>query len=201
MVSRRPSHSSKLDRMRTRAVARREVRSNGVFVYGVKTTGIYCRPVCPARPHPKNLVFFDHAQSAESAGYRACKRCRPEVALGLAASQGTRAVLGRALRRMKSGEYHQEGETLFAEKLGIGGRHLRRIFKAEFGISPKRYADEVRLQAVLQFVLHSARPFAEISETGGFGSIRRFNSAFKNRFQLSPTDARSRSVSSRKVSR
>lgn len=193
MVSSRNSQTR--ERARLQAVARRDARSNGVFVYGVKTTGIYCRPTCPARPHPKNIVFFDQGSLAEANGYRACKRCRPEVPLAFAASKGARAILGRVLRKMKSGDYHRDGESVFAEKLGIGGRHLRRIFKDEFGLSPKRYADELRLQAARAQVLESERSFSEISEVSCFGSIRRFNSAFKARFNTSPTQARQASKS------
>ncbi len=201
MVSNRVSTSRKREDARVQAVIRRDVRSNGAFVYAVKTTGIFCRPSCPARPNPENIVFFDNAVSAQTGGYRACKRCRPEVPLAHAAAHGTRAVLERALRKMKSGNYHREGETLFAEKLGIGGRQLRRIFEAQLGISPKRYADELRLQSAFKRVLHSDQPFTEISEACDFGSIRRFNSAFKSRFQTSPTRARAQAKNPRKVSK
>src|SRR5512145_1048986 len=115
------------------ALLTRDHRFDGRFIVAVKTTGVYCRPICPARPKPENVEFFRDAVSAEQAGYRPCLRCRPECAPLSPAWWGKKAVVQRALKLIGRNEFHRASEDEFAERLGLSARHLRRLFKAEMG--------------------------------------------------------------------
>src|SRR5579864_1563681 len=111
-----------------RAVEARDARFDGLFFTGVRTTKIFCRPVCPARtPHRKNVEFFANAASAQAAGYRPCLRCRPEVSPDLPAWSGTSATVNRALRLIEEGALDQGSTEQLAERLGVTDRHLRRL--------------------------------------------------------------------------
>ncbi|MES2962575.1 MAG: Ada metal-binding domain-containing protein, partial [Bdellovibrionota bacterium] len=177
---------------RYKAMLSRDARFDGRFFIGVKTTGIYCRPICPARPKRSNVEFFSSALAAERAGYRPCLRCRPECAPGSPGWMGTSALVSRVLKRLASGETLPVGEDEFAELFGVSARHLRRLFKIEIGKSPKQIADEQRLGFARQLVVETSLPFTEVAEASGFASLRRFNSAFKDRFKKSPTEVRRR---------
>ena len=166
----------------------RDHRFDGQFFVGVKTTGIYCRPICPARPLRKNIEFFASALLAEKAGYRPCLRCRPEVAPQSPAWMGTSAIVQRALRKIHSHEALAFNEDQFAELFGVGPRHLRRLFVEETGKTPKQIACEHRLKLSHKLITETALPMTEIAYAAGFGSIRRFNDAFKNRFSKKPSD-------------
>ncbi len=168
----------------------RDKRFDGRFFIGVKTTGIYCRPICPARPLRKNVEFFKTAAQAEEAGYRACLRCRPEVAPSSPAWKGTSAIVERALRKIRNNEALAVNEEDFAAQFGVGPRHLRRLFVEETGKTPKQIAFEQRLDLSRQLIRETALPMTEIAYASGFGSIRRFNDAFKNRFRQKPSDVK-----------
>ncbi len=172
------------------AMLARDQRFDGKFFVAVKTTGIYCRPICPARPKRENLEFFPDAASAELAGYRPCLRCRPECAPVSAAWQGTRALVRRALRLIAENGLHQMSEEQFAGRLGVSARHLRRLFRTEIGQTPKQISDNQRLDFARKLVVETRLPIAVVAEAGGFGSLRRFNDAFQKHFRRPPSKLR-----------
>jgi len=169
------------------AMLARDARFDGRFFVGVKTTGVYCRPICPARPKRENVEFFLSAQSAEKAGYRPCLRCRPESAPGSPAWNGTRATVERALKLMAMGALAHHTEEAFAERLGVTARHLRRLFEEEFGRTPKQLHDTMRLNFARTLIVETQLPMTEIAFAAGFGSLRRFNDAVKRRFRRPPS--------------
>lgn len=173
-----------------RAMLARDHRFDGKFFVGVKTTGIYCRPICPARPRRENVEFFATARLAEREGYRPCLRCRPEAAPGSPAWAGKSAVVQRALKAIADQEPAGLGEEAFAARFGVGARHLRRLFEAEIGESPTRLMLEGRLDFARKLIVETAVPMAEIARTAGFASLRRFNAAIKDRFRRPPTALR-----------
>src|SRR5512133_2760438 len=163
------------------AMLARDYRFDGKFFVGVKTTGVYCRPICPARPKRRNVEFFPHAAAAERAGYRPCLRCRPECAPESAAWFGTSAVVRRALKLIAANELHGSAEVGFARQLGVTPRHLRRLFVTEVGQTPKRIADNERLNFARKLVVETSLPMTDVAMAAGFASLRRFNAAFKAR--------------------
>ncbi|MGE3727772.1 MAG: Ada metal-binding domain-containing protein [Candidatus Sericytochromatia bacterium] len=169
------------------AMLARDQRFDGKFFVGVKTTGIYCRPICPARPQFKNVEFFSTAFGAEKKGYRPCLRCRPE---GAPVGAGHSQLVTRALQLIASetGALLQEAD--FAEQLGVSARHLRRLFQAEFGRTPKQIATALRLNFARKLVIETTLPLTTVALSAGFGSLRRFNAAFKDRFSRPPSDLR-----------
>ncbi len=168
------------------AIRTRDPRFDGKFFSAVKTTGIYCRSICPARPYLKNLIFYETAWLAEQAGYRPCLRCRPESAPGSGAWLGKNAVVRRAIREIcnSGGVFTTEEE--FAATYGLSSRQLRRLFKEEIGLTPKQLGDYERLNFSRKLLADTALAINRISTLVGFGSVRRFNSAFKVRFKASP---------------
>src|SRR5258707_9032538 len=129
------------------AVRRRDAALDGVVFVAVKTTGIYCRPVCPARtPLARNVRFYPSAAAAERAGYRPCLRCRPETAPFCPAWKGTRTTVERALALIEAGALDRDTVDALAERLGVGVRHLSRLFAAHLGASPLRVAQSLRIQ-------------------------------------------------------
>jgi AraC family transcriptional regulator, regulatory protein of adaptative response / DNA-3-methyladenine glycosylase II len=178
------------------AMLARDSRFDGKFFVAVKTTGVYCRPICPARPKRENIEFFPDAASAEAAGYRPCLRCRPECAPLSPAWWGKKAVVQRALKLIARNEFHQTSQDRFAERLGVGARHLRRLFEEEIGQTPKQIADNNRLNFARKLIVETAMPIKTVARTAGFSSLRRFNEAFQRRFHRAPSrlrKARSRS--------
>lgn len=173
------------------AMRARDARFDGKFFVAVKTTGIYCRPICPARPKRRNVEFFKTAQAAEAAGYRPCLRCRPESAPGSPAWNGRRATVERALKLISQGALDQHTEEAFAARLGVTARHLRRLFEEAFGYSPKQLHDVTRLNFARKLIMETHLPMTEIAFAAGFGSLRRFNDAIKQRFHRSPSALRS----------
>ena len=173
------------------AVLSRDARFDGTFFVAVKTTGIYCRPICPARPKRENVEFFTSAQAAETAGYRPCLRCRPESAPGSPAWIGTGATVERALRLIAQGALEENTEEAFADRLGISARHLRRLFDEAFGCTPKQLHDTARLDFARKLILETHLPMTEIAFAAGFRSVRRFNDAVKARFRRPPSTLRS----------
>lgn len=174
-----------------KALLRRDTKYDGKFFFGVRTTGIYCRSICPARkPKFLNVVYFKNAKDAQDAGYRACKRCRPESLPGTSAWIGKSAMLKRATRLIEGGVYDREGIQGLTQRLGIGDRQLRRLFKEEFQFSPREKALEARLQLSKKLVRETRDEFTEIALASGFKSVRRFNDAFKKKFGITPTQTR-----------
>jgi len=169
----------------------RDPRFDGKFFVAVKTTKIYCRPICPARKAKlENLEFYIHAAQAEAAGYRPCLRCRPETAPGSAAWIGTSATVRRAIRIMDSLALEELSINELATKLGIGERWLRELFQQQVGASPQAILLSKKLDAARNLLDTSTLSITDIAFSSGFQSVRRFNAAFKLRFQKTPSDFR-----------
>lgn len=172
------------------AMLARDYRFDGKFFTGVKTTGIYCRPICPARPKRENVEFFLSATAAERAGYRPCLRCRPESAPLSPAWHGKSAIVQRALRWIAADGFFAADEDEFASRFGVTARHLRRLFVDEIGQTPKQIAFNNRLNFARKLITESDLSMTSVAQTAGFSSLRRFNDAFKNRFHRVPTALR-----------
>ena len=170
-----------------KAVKERDARFAGRFFIAVRTTRIYCRPGCPAKtPRRENVEFYQSAAAAQSAGFRACMRCRPDAAPGSAAQAGTSAVLARALRLLEeSGEANG-----LADRLGISDRHLRRLFQQHLGAAPAQVLRTRRLQLARQLLAFSKLPMIDVAHAAGFQSVRRFNDAIRAAFGRTPTELR-----------
>lgn len=173
-----------------RAMLARDPRYDGHFYVGVRTTGIYCRPVCPARPHLHNVDFYRSPAEAEGVGLRACLRCRPDLSPTSRQWQGTAAVVGRALTLINGGALDEGSVEVLATRLGISDRHLRRLFEEHLGASPVEVALSRRLHLAKHLLLQTPLPITEIALASGFQSLRRFNAAFKSRFRVSPSELR-----------
>jgi len=174
-----------------RAIAARDSRFDGRFFTGVVTTGIYCRPVCPARtPRRENVRFFPCAAEAESEGFRACRRCRPDAAPGTPAWAGTSATVARALRLISSGVLDERPVDALSAQLGVGDRHLRRLFRHELGASPGEIAATRRVHFARNLLYETDLPVTDVAFSAGFGSIRRFNEAFRDAFACTPAEYR-----------
>ncbi|HXW25944.1 MAG TPA: Ada metal-binding domain-containing protein [Xanthobacteraceae bacterium] len=176
-----------------RARLARDPAFDGVFFTGVRTTRIYCRPICPVRPaRSENVVFFPSAAAAERAGFRPCLRCRPETAPGSPAWSGTRTTVGRAMRLIDGGFLDRASVADLADRLGIGPRHLLRLFLRHAGATPIEVAATRRIQAAKRLIDGTAMPLAEIAFAAGFGSVRRFNDAFRATYNRPPSSFRKR---------
>ena len=180
-----------------RALAAHDARFDGSFFAGVTSTGIYCRPVCKVRtPRRENCRFFRHAAQAEAAGFRPCLRCRPELAPRALAwsAQDAGAILARQaaqwLDALGDGGEAAPGVAALAARLGVSDRHLRRIFEAQFGVSPLQYLQTRRLLTAKQLLADTDLPVTQIALMSGFASLRRFNAAFVQHYRLSPTQLR-----------
>ena len=173
------------------AVLARDARFDGRFFTAVRTTGIYCRPICPARP-PKlaNCLFMPTAAAAHAAGFRPCLRCRPETAPDLGAWRGTSATVSRALALIDAGALDDAGADGLAERLGVGARHLRRLFVHHLGASPVAVAQTRRVLLAKQLLHETGLSMAEIAFAAGFGSVRRFNETFHALFDRTPAALR-----------
>jgi AraC family transcriptional regulator of adaptative response / DNA-3-methyladenine glycosylase II len=181
-----------------RALRSRDRRFDGRFFVAVKTTGIYCRPICPARtPKLGNIHFFPCAAAAEEAGFRPCLRCRPETAPGTPAWNGTPAVVERALRLLGRGALDEAGVDALAERLGMGSRHLRRLFRRYLGAGPLAVARTERLHFARRLIDETDLPVTRIALASGFGSVRQFNHAFSKTFRQPPTALRRRPAAAR----
>jgi len=169
-----------------------DARFDGRVFVGVTSTGIYCRPVCRVRtPKRANCRFFGHAAAAESAGFRPCLRCRPELAPGLSLVDSPGVLAAEAARLI--GARSGDGDLYLpdvARQLGVTDRHLRRIFQAAHGVSPIDYLTTRRLLLAKQLLTDTALPVTEVALASGFASLRRFNAAFAARYRLSPTALR-----------
>lgn len=172
------------------AMLSRDYRFDGKFFVGVKTTGIYCRPICPARPKRENVLFFQNHLAAEKAGFRPCLRCRPEAAPLSPAWIGKSAVVQRAIKMIHEPLIKNFDEDKFAELFGVTARHLRRLFMEEIGKTPKQLVIENRLNVARKLIVETPLPISEVAFASGFNSIRRFNDSFKDRFKKRPSDIR-----------
>jgi AraC family transcriptional regulator of adaptative response / DNA-3-methyladenine glycosylase II len=174
-----------------RAIATRDARFDGRIFVAVHTTGIYCRPICPARtPKRQNVSFYPTASAAQEAGFRPCLRCRPESSPDLAAWRGTSNTVSRALNLIAEGALDDEDVDTLAERLGVGERQLRRLFKQHLGASPIAVAQTRRVLFAKQLIVETKMPLAEVALASGFGSIRRFNATFQALYQRPPRELR-----------
>lgn len=178
----------------------RDPRFDGKFFIGVLTTGIFCRPICPAvAPKEKNVRYFDSAVSASIAGLRPCLRCRPDSAPQSSAWKGTQTTIERALSLIESGILSGSdaiGIEALADKLGITSRYLRKLFTENFGTSPKKYAQYRDLMFAKQLLHQTHLSITQVAFASGFNSVRRFNESFKETLKLTPSDLRKQSKSS-----
>ncbi|MCW0233442.1 MAG: helix-turn-helix domain-containing protein [Ferrovibrio sp.] len=177
-----------------RARMRRDPAYDGRFFTGVRTTRIYCRPVCPVRPaRATNVDFYPTAAAAEAAGFRPCLRCRPETAPFSPAWKGSRATVERAARLIvREGALDGENASveILAARLGIGARHLARLFAHHLGASPLQLAKTARIQRAKRLLDETDLPMTEVALQAGFRSLRRFNSVFAEVYRRPPSAIR-----------
>ena len=178
---------------------RRDPAFDGLFFTAVRTTGIYCRPVCPVKqPLTRNVSYYPSAAAAERAGYRPCLRCRPETAPFCAAWKGTQVTVERALKLLADGALDAapngapNGNSVeaLAERLGVGARHLARLFERHVGASPLQTAKTLRLQRAKCLLNDTDLSMTDIAFQAGFGSVRRFNAAFADLYGRPPSALR-----------
>jgi AraC family transcriptional regulator, regulatory protein of adaptative response / methylated-DNA-[protein]-cysteine methyltransferase len=178
-----------------RARLARDPAYDGRFYTGVRTTRIYCRPVCPVRPaQSKNLRFYSSAAAAELAGFRPCLRCRPETAPFSPAWNGSRTTVARGLRLISRGALDAKTESVstLAARLGVGERHLARLFTKRLGASPSQVAKTARVQRAKRLLDTTCLPISQVALAAGFGSQRRFNAVFAEVYVRPPTAMRRR---------
>ena len=174
-----------------RALVTHDARFDGAFFVGVKTTGIYCRPVCRARtPRRERCEFFRGAALAERAGFRACFRCRPERAPGHATVDAVSRLVASATRKIDEGALNHAGVEQLAAGLGVGGRHLRRVMQDELGVGPLELGLSKRIALGRELLLGTSLPIAQVAFASGFSSVRRFNDAYRQSQGMTPTDVR-----------
>ena len=170
-----------------RAFLMRDSRLDGRIFAGVRTTGIYCRPVCPARtPKRENMTFHPSAAAAQEAGFRPCLRCRPETSPDLGSWNGTSNTVSRALSLIEQGAMDAGDVEALADRLGVGERQLRRLFRQHLGASPVAVAQTRRVLLAKQLIHETRLPMAEVALASGFGSVRRFNETFQQLFNRPP---------------
>ncbi len=174
---------------------RKDFAFDGVFFTAVRTTRIYCRPVCPA-PAPKtsNILFLPSAAACEQAGYRPCLRCRPETAPFSPAWNGTRTTVERALRLINDGALDDTDTESFAARLGLGARQLSRLFQKHLGTTPGQAAKTARVQRAKRLLDETSLPITEIAYKAGFKSLRRFNAVFKETYRCAPSKIKRRHI-------
>lgn len=170
-----------------RAMVAKDPRFDGVFFAGIKTTGIYCRPICRVKtPHETSCVFFTSQAEAEAAGFRPCLRCRPELA-----PYALQQNLAHAIwRKIAAGALNHQSLEEFADGIGLSSRQLRRVVQQEFGLSPIEIAQTQRLLFAKKLLQETHLPMTEVAYAAGFGSLRRFNALFEQRYHLTPAAIR-----------
>lgn len=169
----------------------KDARFDGRFFVGISTTGIYCRPVCRARkPKPENCTFYTTAAEAEQAGYRPCLLCRPEVAPGTSITDASANLVYRAARMLEKNCGNRQSLEEIAARLGYTDRHLRRVFTAEYNVSPVQYLQTCRLLLAKNLLTDTDLSVLDVAMAAGFGSLRRFNDLFKKHYNLAPTALR-----------
>jgi AraC family transcriptional regulator, regulatory protein of adaptative response / DNA-3-methyladenine glycosylase II len=177
-----------------RAVSARDTRFDGRFYTAVTSTGIYCRPICPARtPARKNVRFYRHAAAAEAAGFRPCRRCRPELSPGDPGWDVPADLIGRALRLIDDGVADEYGVAGLAARLHVTERHLLRLFTAQLGAGPLAVARTRRLLLAKQLLTETALPITDVAFAAGFGSVRQFNASMKDAYGFTPGTLRTAS--------
>jgi AraC family transcriptional regulator of adaptative response / DNA-3-methyladenine glycosylase II len=177
-----------------RARLSRDARFDGHFFVGVKTTGIYCRPICPAvAPKTENVTFYPSAAAASEAGFRPCLRCRPECAPGTPAWNGTSTTVQRGLRLISNGALDEGSIEQLADRLGVTSRHLRRLFTKHLGASPLAVAHTQRLHFAKRLIDQTNLPMTHVATAAGYGSVRRFNDTFRRTYGRTPRELRRRS--------
>jgi AraC family transcriptional regulator, regulatory protein of adaptative response / DNA-3-methyladenine glycosylase II len=173
------------------AVRTRDARFDGRFFVAVKTTWIYCRPICRVKtPMRKNCQFFSHAAAAEGAGFRPCKRCRPELAPGSSLMEVSSQLARSTAYHINQDFLSEHSLTELADKLGVTDRQMRRVFRDEFGVSPVEFWQTQRLLLAKQLLTDSTMPVLSVAMASGFQSLRRFNALLKERYRLTPTEFR-----------
>lgn len=173
------------------ALRSRDARFDGRFFVGVRTTGVYCRPVCPSRtPLARNVDFYVHPAAAEDAGFRPCRRCRPETAPGSSEWSGSRAVVERALRLIDDGALDDGSVDELAAGLHVGGRHLRRLFATHLGTTPDAVARSRRAHLARRLLAETDLRVADIAFAAGFGSVRQCNDVVRQTFAATPSQLR-----------
>jgi len=176
-----------------RALQTRDRRFDGRFFVAVRSTGVFCRPICPARtPRSENCLFVASAAAAREAGFRPCLRCRPEAAPGTPAWAGTSATVGRALRLIDSGVLDEGDVDALAARLGVGSRHLRRLFAQHVGASPRSVAQTRRVLFAKKLIDETDLSMVEVALAAGYTSVRRFNAAVRGAYGRPPRDLRRR---------
>ena len=173
------------------ALLSRDLRFDGRFFVGVRSTGIYCRPICRVRtPKRENCSFFVSAEAAEQAGFRPCLRCRPEHAPGRAPIDAGAHLARAAAEWIERGLAADLPMRTLADRIGVGERHLRRLFAQEFGVTPVAYRNSRRLQLARRLLSESAMPVGEVALAAGFGSLRTFNRRFLQAYRQAPSELR-----------
>jgi len=181
------------------AFCRRDAAWDGIVFVAVKTTGVYCRPVCPARtPLARNVAFYRSAAAAEHAGFRPCLRCRPETAPFCPAWRGSRTTVDRALALIENGALDREDVEALADRLGVGPRHLSRLFAAHLGAAPLQVALSLRIQRAKRLIDGTDLPIPIIAERAGFPSTRRMSAAFSRLYGRPPSAFRKKPTPSRR---
>ena len=169
----------------------RDSRFDGRFFVAVKTTGIFCRPICPANlPHEANVEYFTHQAQALQSGYRPCLRCRPDSAPGSWAWKGVETTFQRAVNLIDQGDLQGSNLPDLSSRLGISDRYLRKLFQKYLGMSPKQYSQYQQLMFAKQLLHTSNMSISDIAIASGFNSVRRFNDAFQKKLKLTPRDTR-----------
>src|SRR5690348_8007701 len=186
------AYTSKLDpRACDRARLTRDPRFDGLFFIAVTSTKIYCRPVCPApSPKPRNIRYYDSAAAAAAAGFRPCLRCRPEAAPGSPLHRAKSDLVAGALRLIEQGSLDETSLPDLARRVGVGERHLRRLFAEELGASPIEVAATRRLLFAKKLLTETSLPITAIAPAAGYASLRRFNAAFLETYGKAPRDIR-----------
>ncbi|MCL1982419.1 MAG: helix-turn-helix domain-containing protein [Clostridiales bacterium] len=179
----------------------RDARFDGRFFVGISSTGIYCRPVCRSKqPKAENCTFYPTAAEAEQAGYRPCLICRPELAPGASQTDATASLVYRATRMLEKDCGCGQSLDELAGRLGCSGRHLRRVFTAEYNVTPVHYLQTCRLLLAKNMLTDTNLSVLDVAMAAGFGSLRRFNDAFKKHYSLAPTALRKRMPAKKKAS-
>ncbi len=191
----RTAHDGALPALQVCEQARlsRDPRFDGLFFTAVTSTGIYCRPVCPApTPRRENITYYGNAAAAEAAGFRPCLRCRPELSPADGAWRRGDAAVARALKLIDEGVLAEQPLAALAERVNLGERQLRRLFVERLGAPPIGVHGTRRLLFAKQLLTETALPITEVALAAGFGSLRRFNTTFREAYRMAPRDLRKR---------
>jgi len=176
------------------AVDTRDPAFDGVFFVAITSTRIYCRPVCPSRiARRENRRFFRSRVGAEESGYRPCRRCRPELAPGETPLDAVSRLAHRVVEQISAGALNGRSVKALADELGLSERHVRRALEREVGVSPSSLALEQRLRTATRMLAGTRAPITHVAYASGFQSLRRFNAAFREHFQMSPSEWRRQS--------